>query len=398
MRSRAERGIARRAWLAALAWALNASAAPAELPITRSAATQISTAYVDLWLREHSWADGPSARGGAITVAGDKLLVASGDGRFFKVDLLRLRALPDALPRIALGAEALASSKRYKSMELPPRVHDILVDRQDIYVSFDQYSPQTDSIHFNIARLAPDGKSWISLYRTVALDSDIYTMGNGGRLALQAPTRRLFFTVGDHSLDRHHKRASDIAAQQPGLPWGKVGYLDLKDGSVHPFSLGHRNPQGLTFLADGRLLESEHGPQGGDEINDIRESGNYGWPYRSYGTEYGSSVEYRASLPPEKPASYVEPMHAFTPSIAPTQLVQVQGFHSRWNGDVLLGSLRAQTLFRIRLAGDRVVLVEPIRLEHRIRDVRQMQDTLVLLTDDGRLLTLRRNAGPPGQR
>ena len=80
-----------------------------------------------------------------MTVFGDKLLLVSGDGRFFKVDLVRLRAQSDALPRIDLGAEALAKSRRYKSFELPPRVHDILVDRQDVYVSFDQYNSQTDA-------------------------------------------------------------------------------------------------------------------------------------------------------------------------------------------------------------------------------------------------------------
>ena len=385
----------------ALGWA-TASSAPAvatEVPITRATPTEVPTAYVALWLAEHTWVNGPSPRGGAITVAGDQLLVASGDGRFFQVDLVRLRARADALPALDLGAQGLAASRRYKSFELPPRVHDILADHQDVYVSFDQYSPPTDSIHFNIAKLAPDGKSWVSVYRSIALDSDIYTMGNGGRLALQASTRRLFFTVGDHSLDRHHKRASDIAAQQPGLPWGKVGYIDLRDNSVHPFSLGHRNPQGLTFLADGRLMESEHGPQGGDEINEIREGANYGWPYRSYGTEYGGRMLYSASLPPEPPGlRFVEPLHAFVPSVAPTQLLQVQAFHTRWNGDLLMGSLKAQTLFRIKLAADRVLFVEPIPLARRIRDVRQMRDTLVILTDQGSLLTLRRTPGLHGSR
>ena len=352
----------------------------------------MATAYLNLWMRELTWTNGPSARGGAIAVAGDRLLVASGDGRFFKVDLARGVAQPDAMPSIDLGASGLAASKRIKSFEVPPRVHDVLTDGRDVYVCFNQYSQQTDGVHFNIAKLAPDGKSWISLYRSVALDSNIYTMGNGGRLALQAQTRRLFFTVGDQSLDRINGRASDIAPQQPSQPWGKVGYIDLKDNSLHRFSLGHRNPQGLTILADGRLIESEHGPQGGDEINEIREGGNYGWPYRSHGTQYGSFFEYRATLPAPPPTTYTEPIYAFVPSVAPSQVVQVQGFHDKWQGDLLLGSLKAQTLFRLRLEGNKVVYVEPITIGHRIRDVRQMQDTLVILTDQGSLLTLRRNA------
>lgn len=370
-------------------WLAGAVAATPQ-PLQVTEAVLVKTAYTDLWRREFSWPDGPSPRGGALTVAGNRLLVASGDGRFFRVDFQRNQVEPDALPTLDLGAKGLARSRRYKTAELPPRVHDILADGADVYVSFDQYVAETDSIHFNIARLATDGKSWTTLHRTIALDAAIYTMGTGGRLALQPGTRRLFFTVGDRSLDRRSPRPSAIAAQQPALPWGKVGYLDLKKGSVHPYSLGHRNPQGLAFLADGRLVESEHGPQGGDEINFIREGGNYGWPYRSYGTEYGAYFEYRMSLPPAPRVDFIEPAYAFVPSIAPTQLVQVKGFHARWDGDLLLGSLKAQTLFRIRLAGERVLFVEPIPLECRIRDVRQMGDRIVLLTDDGRLLSLRR--------
>lgn len=382
------------ALLMALTGAVACAAAP-EAPISTTEVSVRTTAYVSLWMREHTWQNGPSARGGALAVAGRMVWVASGDGRFFRVDLARGVVQADALPAIDLGSRALAGSRRYKSFEVPPRVHDILLDGSDVYVCFNQYAASTDSIHFNIARLAPDGRTWTTLYRSVGLDAPMYTMGNGGRLALQPGTRRLFFTVGDQSLDRHRDSPSALAAQKPGLPWGKVSYLDLQDGRVHPYSLGHRNPQGLTFLDDGRLVASEHGPQGGDEINIIREGGNYGWPYRSYGTEYGSYLEYRSSLPPPPAGvTFVEPVYAFVPSVAPTQVVQMKGFHARWEGDLLLGTLKAQTLFRLKLDGDRVVYAEPIPLERRLRDLRQMGDTLVVLTDTGSLLTLRRNPKP----
>ena len=37
------------------------------------------------------------------------------------------------------------------------------------------------------------------------------------------------------------------------------------------FSKGHRNPQGLAQV-DGILFSTEHGPQGGDEINIIEKT------------------------------------------------------------------------------------------------------------------------------
>ena len=54
------------------------------------------------------------------------------------------------------------------------------------------------------------------------------------------------------------------------------------------FSKGHRNPQGLIVLEEV-ILETEHGPKGGDEINKIIYKGNYGWPISSYGEKYNSN-------------------------------------------------------------------------------------------------------------
>jgi cytochrome c2 len=65
----------------------------------------------------------------------------------------------------------------------------------------------------------------------------------------------------------------------------------------------------------------------------------------------------------------------------------IDGFHPRWNGDLLAGSLKAETLFRLRLDGLRVVYSEPIYIGQRIRDIAQMSDgTIALWTDDTQLL------------
>jgi PQQ-dependent dehydrogenase (s-GDH family) len=71
---------------------------------------------------------------------------------------------------------------------------------------------------------------------------------------------------------------------------GKVLRIEL-DGSIpsdnpvlngvrsHVYSYGHRNPQGMVFLPDGRLYASEHGEGTDDEVNWIRAGRNYGWPF-----------------------------------------------------------------------------------------------------------------------
>lgn len=52
------------------------------------------------------------------------------------------------------------------------------------------------------------------------------------------------------------------------------------------WSFGHRSPQGLARHPEtGDLWLSEMGPRGGDELNLIKKSANYGWPEVTYGKE-----------------------------------------------------------------------------------------------------------------
>jgi cytochrome c2 len=67
-------------------------------------------------------------------------------------------------------------------------------------------------------------------------------------------------------------------------------------------------------------------------------------------------------------------------------LLQVQGFDRRWDGDLLVASLKAQSLFRLRLDKGNVLYSEPIWIGQRVRDTAQLQDgTIVLWTDDTEL-------------
>ena len=62
------------------------------------------------------------------------------------------------------------------------------------------------------------------------------------------------------------------------------------------WSWGHRNPQGLAVHPEtSKLWATEHGPQGGDELNVIRKGQNYGWPIIGYGANYTIGTEIHAS-------------------------------------------------------------------------------------------------------
>lgn len=150
------------------------------------------------------------------------------------------------------------------------------------------------------------------------------------------------------------------------------------------WSYGHRNPQGLAFdPTTNKLWSTEHGPQGGDELNQILPGRNYGWPVIGYGANYGSGTTFHVSrtLPGmEQPAMF------WVPSIATSGLAIYTGDEfPNWKGNAFVGGMSAQyqQLSRVTLEGDIATNREALlQGEYRIRDVRQGPDGLLYLATD----------------
>jgi cytochrome c len=123
----------------------------------------------------------------------------------------------------------------------------------------------------------------------------------------------------------------------------------------------------------------------------------YGTSYWSYGASFRmrSSTIYEKFLDLIGRGKYVEPIYFFTPSPALTSLIQVNNFSKEWDGDLLLGSLKAASMYRIRLSEvNRVQNIEQINLNSRIRDVTQIGNKIILLADGGSLLILSKSDSP----
>lgn len=185
-------------------------------------------------------------------------------------------------------------------------------------------------------------------------------------------------------------------AQKLDNHFGKIVRLN-DDGTVpadNPFveeagalpeiwSYGHRNPQGIILAADGRVLENEHGPAGGDEINEIKRGANYGWPTVTYALDYSGG---RVS-PYEALDGTEQPLVHFTPSIAPSGFSQYSGeAFPEWEGDLFLSALALKHVRHVDLQADgslgeqRELFGE---LDVRFRDVRSGPDGyLYLLTEE----------------
>jgi glucose/arabinose dehydrogenase len=232
----------------------------------------------------------------------------------------------------------------------------------------------------------------------------------GSRLAFDR-SGYLFVTMGErqNSVQRGYAQALDrgngkvVRITTDGAP--APGNPNLGAGAQPAiWSYGHRNPQGAAMRpGTDQLWTSEHGPQGGDEVNLTLPGRNYGWPVISYGQEYGTTTqigEGTAKAGMEQPAAYWEKIDgsAWTDgrksSIAPSGMAFYTADRlSGWQGSLFVGSLAGTALWRLTLSGDAVTARERLLASRgeRIRDVRQGPDGwLYLLTDNGKLLRLER--------
>ena len=247
------------------------------------------------------------------------------------------------------------------------------------------------------ARLSSDARRLEQVKVLFSQRPKFQSTAHFGCRIVQTDDGHLFLTLGDRfsrmqdaqTLDNHH---------------GKIVRLN-KDGSMpldNPFaqragalpeiwSYGHRNLQGATLGPDGHLWTTEHGPQGGDELNRPEPGKNYGWPVITYGENYGGGpIGAGITAAP----GLEQPVHYWTPSIAPSGMVFVTSQrYPGWQGSLLVGALKFRYLARLTLNGQRVVAEEKLlpNLRQRVRDVRQGPDGFVyLLTDErnGQLLRL----------
>jgi aldose sugar dehydrogenase len=202
---------------------------------------------------------------------------------------------------------------------------------------------------------------------------------------------RLFIGLGDRfsrkedaqTLDNHLGKI--VRIDPDGKAPADNPFASTAGARPEIFSRGHRNIQGMALHpATGELWESEHGPQGGDEINVIEAGRNYGWPLVTHGRNYGTGTRIGEEGP--KPG-FEQPLKWWGPtSIAPSGMAFVTSErYPGWKGSLLVGALRGEILVRLTLDGRQVTGEERLLrdMNARIRDVRQGPDGHIYIVTDG---------------
>jgi glucose/arabinose dehydrogenase len=217
----------------------------------------------------------------------------------------------------------------------------------------------------------------------------------GHRIAF-APDGHLFISSGerqkfDPAQDMTANLGKIVRLNEDGSVPKDNPFADQGDVAAQVWTLGHRNPLGLAFDAQGRLWNQEMGPKGGDELNLVVAGRNYGYPIVSNGDHYdGRDIPDHPTRP-----EFEAPKVTWNPVISPGGLVFYSGsVFPDWQGDAFIGGLSSMSLVRIEFEGDSAREAARYDMGERIREVEQGPDGALWLLQDqdegkgGKLLRL----------
>ena len=208
-----------------------------------------------------------------------------------------------------------------------------------------------------------------------------YNVFTGGRLE-KFKNDKILFSIG---FSKNYE-----APQNRNSLLGKIISVDLNSNNYELISYGHRNPQGLYFHEDNNIvINSEHGPKGGDEINfnflNTKEDKNFGWPKASYGKAYPGEEKlfgpdtFKKS---HKALGFIEPYKYYDPSIGISELIFMKKNSFCENNCLWTSSLRANSLYILDIDEDFKKLTSKGRIfleGNRIRDIDYDEDLEMII-------------------
>ena len=268
---------------------------------------------------------------------------------------------------------------------------DVLVFKDKIFISYTEEIEEdcwnTSIIYGNINYENIEFKKFFSTKECVHsiknLDNSFNAQASGGRI-VNFDEDHVLLSVGDY-ISRHLGQNKDSIN-------GKIIKININYKDYEIISMGHRNPQGLYFdVEDNFILETEHGPMGGDEINLIKNEKinknkipNYGWPIASYGEHYGGKNKKNRNKYEKYPLykshtehGFIEPLKAFVPSIGISEIVKIK------KNKYVVSSLKDNSLYFFELNSEKKIInLDRVEVFERVRDLNFKDNKLYLFMED----------------
>jgi hypothetical protein len=320
-------------------------------------------------------------RGAALAVMADGRLLLGGGGNGSSL------FIHDPVKKsTTLAGRAIKAAERLNDSRFAITDIGILAEsatRADLLISFPTYNRAKDCVSVHLYRYTLNlaskisltrGKLWFKSNPCVPVSAVQHA---AGRLAV-IDKKSAYLTIGDlgyTEIDNVNRR-------------GDLGSVFKVSATTREkISTGHRNQQGILLIGKD-LYTSEHGPRGGDELNIIEKGVDYGWPAVTYGEPY-SPGDYVRLKETGSHDGYRKPLTYWVPSVAPTELVQLNGSQwGSWAGQIVMGTLREESLIFIELIDAKRVGERTIHpVNERIRDLEiGAQGEMIATTDSGKLL------------
>jgi hypothetical protein len=268
---------------------------------------------------------------------------------------------------------------------------DIFIFKNKVFVSYNEEIKQdcwnTSVIYGDMDYKNIEFKKLFSpiecVHSTSNIDNEFNAHQSGGKI-LSFDDNHILLTVGDY---RSRHLAQDIKSVN-----GKIIKVNINNGDYEIISMGHRNPQGLYFDKENNfILETEHGPAGGDEINLIEMNKinkdniqNYGWAISSAGEHYGGKSEGNKTKYEKYPLykshsehGFIEPLKSFVPSIGISEIVKVGA--NRY----VVSSMKDTSLYFFELNEKKQIMnLNRVEVFERVRDLRFNNNQLYLFMED----------------
>ena len=338
--------------------------------------------------------------GGLSFIDSRRLLVGTGDGKFFVVTLEKSFSSPET----AAIQSPLNRAEYVANTENPSphfRVTDVLLEdspekERSLFASHHFWNENQNCLTLRLSEITIDIESmtavdseWKSRFESMPclpISDGPFSNESGGRIVQLTP-HSILLTVGTHRFDYQAENLADY----DNSSYGKIFEIDTNDWSTRVYSNGHRNPQGL-LVTDEMIWSTEHGPHGGDELNIVEQGNDYGWPRSTYGTAYGKK-QWDRIVGPREHSFGTKPVFSWVPSIGVSNLIQSSGLaFPAWEGDLIIGSLiglgNGRSLFRAKIEDERVILLEKIVTNRPVRDITEAFDGRIVLWDGSNMLQL----------
>ena len=264
----------------------------------------------------------------------------------------------------------------------PKRIYDTFIHNENIYVSFTLEKNGCNTINIMSAKINKKVLKFKNFFNSKKCNKT----GSPGKMQFIKIDGKegLLLSTSEGVSDKPGTNTQNVKSI-----FGKILFIPFdKNDKFSIFSLGHRVIQGLN-VRENEIIATEHGPKGGDEINNILKNKNYGWPIASYGERYdfqykNKKINYKKN---HKENNFKEPIFSFIPSIGISDIINLpKNFSIFYDDHYVLSSLNGRSLYFIKFNEnlEKIITNERVFIGQRIRDLKyfKKEKTIILALEE----------------